>query len=83
MIRNVLVSNVASYGSIPENLGPLGVINYIYGANGGGKTTISNILRTPEAYNECLIEWTSERKKVLVYNRDFVRDNFAQSESIK
>jgi wobble nucleotide-excising tRNase len=55
-------------------------INFIYGANGCGKTTISNIIASPESYADSSIFWTSDNKEdVLVYNKAFREKNFGMN----
>jgi len=84
MINKLFVSNVASYDANEHVLGPLSKINYIYGANGSGKTTISRILRAPEKYPTCSVERDpGDQAPVLVYNQDFVRENLAVYDGIK
>lgn len=51
-------------------------VNYIFGSNGTGKTTISNILK--EKKEECVEIDTSNELKMLVYNKSFVGENFGQ-----
>jgi wobble nucleotide-excising tRNase len=48
-------------------------VNFIYGANGCGKTTISNFLYnlTDNKYNSCTFSWQNETHLTLVYNKDF------------
>lgn len=58
-------------------------INFIYGANGSGKSTISNFLMNQrnERFRESLIEWYGgTHADVKVYNRLFREQNFRQSE---
>lgn len=59
-------------------------VNYIYGANGSGKTTISRVIANPSAYPNCEVEWKSgQQLQSLVYNRDFVQENFRQDSKLK
>jgi len=54
-------------------------INFIYGVNGSGKTTISNFLKNPNAprFSECELEWVNDAPlKTLVYNKSFRDENF-------
>ena len=57
-------------------------INFIYGANGSGKSTIGSFLagdNNPRFVNSA-IEWDSElHETIYVYNRKFRRDNFQQT----
>ncbi len=60
-------------------MGPLKQINFLYGANGSGKTTISRIIDGELAFSHCTIKWAgSIPLEALVYNKDFIDRNFAQ-----
>lgn len=84
MIKYLSISNVATYGAKPEVLNNLSKLNFIFGSNGSGKTTISRVIAHPERYEDCKISWDSENElQTLVYNRDFVDANFNQSNEIK
>ena len=56
----------------------------IYGLNGTGKSTMSNYLynREAEKYVNCTIEGLSSNENVLVYNQQFVEDNFYNADTI-
>lgn len=82
MIESIKISSVASYTS-ETNLN-LSKSSFIYGANGSGKTTISRIIYDHSKYTSCQINWKNSTPiKAVVYNSDFVRDNFTQSQNIK
>jgi len=52
-------------------------INYFFGANGTGKTTISRVIADCMQFPDCSITWAKGLPlKTLVYNRDFVDLNF-------
>lgn len=62
-------------------------VNFIYGGNGCGKTTLSRLLAGPENWPEeideseferCEVEWEEWPIEVLVYNRDFKERNLAE-----
>jgi wobble nucleotide-excising tRNase len=55
-------------------------INYVYGGNGSGKTSISRLIANPSCNENCSITWKDKPLHCLVYNRDFVKDNFEQDE---
>jgi len=79
MISRVFLSNVATYDRVGSSLEPLVKINFIYGANGSGKTTISNYLSNPSEplYADCQIEWQNGIPlETLVYNKKFRDLNF-------
>lgn len=58
-------------------------INFFYGANGSGKTTITRVIANPNTYNSCYVEWYGNNKlKTIIYNEDFVRDYFYAKDSL-
>lgn len=84
MIESLSISNVATFGDKPEILFGLSKFNFIFGPNGAGKTTISRVIAEPDKYKHCQITWANGTStQTLVYNRDFIDDNFNQSSEIK
>lgn len=84
MIENIEISGVATYAGEKQILSNLKEVNYIYGANGSGKTTISRILNNPTFYPSCNVIWENGNKlPILVYNKDFVDEHFSVSETLK
>ncbi|EOH78694.1 AAA family ATPase [Enterococcus raffinosus] len=82
MIDSVRVHNVATYLN-PVEFKPK-KLNFIYGSNGSGKTTISKLLGNQLVSDDCLIKKNSDRGvSVLCYNKKFVEENFQQSENLK
>ncbi|ABX32234.1 conserved hypothetical protein [Petrotoga mobilis SJ95] len=80
-IEKIKISDVATYKENVE-INDLRKINFFYGSNGTGKTTISKIIASPNNYKNCEVKWRSDIKlKTLVYNDDFVRNYFYQSEN--
>ena len=54
-------------------------VNFIYGANGSGKTTISNILMNSSVSDGVSLKWKGDvPTKSLVYNKTFRDQNFAR-----
>lgn len=85
MIEAIHLSDVATYAPEVQSLGALRKVNYFYGANGSGKTTISRVIADPgnPHHSRCRIAWKNGRTlEALVYNRDFVEQNFG-GEDIK
>lgn len=56
-------------------------MNLIYGLNGSGKSTLSNYLKNldDERYRSCLLEGYDSSQEILVYNTEFIRENFYES----
>ncbi|SDQ26968.1 AAA family ATPase [Virgibacillus salinus] len=50
MIDEIVIRNVATYDSDGVKLSNLGKVNYFYGSNGSGKTTISEVLRNSSSH---------------------------------
>ena len=83
MLSSVAISNYASYKN-EQKLGPLKAINFVFGCNGSGKTTISRILANAENPPPgCSVAWDAEGTlQVRVYNKDHVDANFARDKRI-
>ena len=79
MINEIRITPpVATYLNLAR-LNDLRRINYIFGANGTGKTTISRVIAGDQGYEHCQLSWQSGRElERMVYNRDFVDRNFNQ-----
>ncbi|MCM1256384.1 MAG: AAA family ATPase [Roseburia sp.] len=83
MIKRIKVRNAATYDDVGVTIENIETINYIYGANGCGKTTISNFLDNMEEnqFTDCEAEWESTvAEKVFVYNKAFRERNFRESD---
>ncbi|WP_322904296.1 AAA family ATPase [Paenibacillus sp. SGZ-1009] len=84
MITEIHLKNRASYNNNGAKLTDLKAVNFIYGSNGSGKTTISNVIRNQHNLGDCKINWKDNTTiKTLVYNRDFVEENFKEQTLIK
>lgn len=84
MISEIQIRNCASFDHIGVTVSDLKAINFIYGPNGSGKTTISNVLADRDNYPQCAITWKDNRAiKPFVYNRHFIDENFGKSKNQK
>lgn len=84
MIKNIKIKNIATYGASPEVLDNLSKINYIYGSNGTGKTTISRVIANDIDCPDCEVTWQSGLQlDRLVYNLDFIEKNFNQPAELR
>lgn len=86
MIEKLMIKDVASYDNNGIEIN-FNKINYIFGSNGTGKTTISEYLRNINnpKYASCEIKWKEESSdiEVFVYNKHFVNENFGIRNEIK
>jgi wobble nucleotide-excising tRNase len=83
VILSLKLANVATYDVSGVQLSELKKINFIYGANGSGKTTASTYISQPDddKYQNCQIVWGSERPlSSLVYNKAFRDKNFGSTD---
>jgi len=85
MIDEILIKNTATYDDTGARIDRLKKINFFFGANGSGKTTISRVIGHDGdgTYPDCKINWRDGVLNTLVYNQDFVKENFRPSENLK
>lgn len=83
MIKKITMHNVASYKNM-VSLETDKKINLLYGLNGTGKSTLSDYLynRHESKFKDCSIEGLGNSDEILVYNQQFIRDNFYETEDI-
>ncbi|MGN8740922.1 AAA family ATPase [Collinsella sp. HCP3S3_B8] len=79
MISRINVSCLGPYGSDNASLDSLKSVNYIFGSNGSGKTTISEYMRTGITDDASRVEWEGPSRPVLVYNQHYVNGIFQNS----
>ena len=92
MISRITLRDVATFDHGGVTLEDLQRVNFIYGGNGCGKTTLSRFLasvsrqkgqgqqiRGKSQFKNCEVEWTGMPLKVLVYNRDFREKNLVEN----
>lgn len=81
MLESITVKSVATYDATGIQIDNLRKINFIYGTNGCGKTTLSKLIYNPTdaAYSDCRLRWKGNLPvNVLVYNKDFRERNFGK-----
>lgn len=81
----ISLRNIASFGKNSVILETDKKVNIVYGLNGTGKTTLSNFLYYREnksMYKDCKLEGVND-EKILVYNQDFIQDNFYNQDHLK
>lgn len=88
MIKSISMRNVATFKDKEVKIDNMKEVNFIYGYNGSGKTTISNYLKGGEnedKYKDCNIEWESEynHEKIVVFNKKFKEEYIFIPDDIK
>ncbi|MCK4842233.1 MAG: AAA family ATPase [Methylococcales bacterium] len=83
MINEIHIDKVTSYKT-PSKIIPDIKVSLIYGLNGSGKSTFSNLFYNPKdsEFSECKITEDSE-SEFLVYNQKFLSDYFYEEDSLK
>lgn len=80
MIKQVKISGTPPYIGDEQTIDAK-QINFLFGLNGTGKTTISRFLRKQDdpRFSQCAVEWIGSPLKCEVYNRDYVDENFGET----
>lgn len=79
MALKFTINNIASYKS-PVSINIDKRINFFYGLNGSGKTTIANFLQNPNQDCFCDCKFSEgQDKEFIVYNENFVGKQFYES----
>ncbi|MGL2852867.1 ATP-binding protein [Helicobacter pylori] len=86
-ISQIALKNVATFDENGASFEKLNYINFIYGANGSGKTTTSSFLKNlaengiEDKFANSKIEWyNNESLKIEVYNKQFKEEQFRHSQ---
>ncbi|WRD89048.1 AAA family ATPase [Helicobacter pylori] len=86
-ISQIVLKNVATFDENGASFENLNSINFIYGANGSGKTTTSSFLKnlaengTEDKFANSEIKWhNGESLKIEVYNKQFKEEQFRNSQ---
>lgn len=85
MIESIVVKQVASFDATGIQVNNLKKINFIYGANATGKTTISNLIADPvdSTFENCIVNWKhGQPLRALVYNKRFRDSNFGENNKL-
>ena len=81
VIETLTLKNIATYDSTGIRIDNMKKVNFVYGANGCGKTTITKFIdnQTDPLFCNCSLIWKSGIPvKALVYNKDFRLKNFGK-----
>jgi wobble nucleotide-excising tRNase len=78
VLEEVKIASEASYGVDGGTMSELRQINFVFGTNGSGKTTISRVMNDIGAHPTCRTTWRGGRAiECLVFNSDFARKSYA------
>ncbi|MCR5693260.1 MAG: AAA family ATPase [Bacilli bacterium] len=80
MIKSINLKNCTPYNC--AEITDCKSINFIFGSNGSGKSTVSSFLAgaSDVRYSESSIDWYSENHETIcVYNKNFRKENFKQT----
>jgi wobble nucleotide-excising tRNase len=84
MIESISLSNIATYSATKPEIIKLKEVNFVYGANGAGKTTISRLIENPGISADSSIKWLRNTPvPAMVYNNDFITTNFTDSKEFQ
>lgn len=84
MIEAIKLANEGAYDVDGARLDDLKPLNFVFGSNGSGKTTISRVIEGSSLHPNCVITWTGGAlMDTRVYNCDFVKKHFDTPGSIK
>lgn len=84
MIENIHLANEGAYDAAGTKLDGLKRLNFIFGSNGSGKTTISRVVEGTGTFPDCQVAWAGGSPlETRVYNKDFVEKHFDAKSSIK
>jgi wobble nucleotide-excising tRNase len=84
MIETIYLANEGTYDAEGTKLEGLKKLNFIFGSNGSGKTTISRVIEGSGSFPSCQITWAGGSPlQSRVYNTDFVEKHFDAESSIK
>lgn len=90
MINTIDIKKVASFDENGAIIQDLKKLNFVFGFNGSGKSTIAKFLyevslseeKRDPTYSLCSQQGYNNEEKILVYNDDFVKRNFIKSNEL-
>lgn len=84
MIDTLVICDCATFPPTSCTLADFKVVNFLFGANASGKTTISRVVAKVSDYPQCSITWKpATALDCLVYNFDFRDRNFKETGPLK
>lgn len=83
MTTTIKIQGPATF-SAPATITTDKKVNLVYGLNGTGKSTVCRFLKSPDHsdFSQCEILPPRDPSCIYVYNEEFVRENFYESETV-
>jgi wobble nucleotide-excising tRNase len=81
MLESITIRKVATFDDEGIQITDLKKVNFVYGVNASGKTTITKVIGNPTepSFANCSLVWRSGIPiKALIYNKDFREANFGK-----
>ena len=91
MIEKIIIKNVATYDEIGVEISELKKVNFFFGYNGSGKSTIAKYLynlsleadKQDTKFNSCSQNgYNDEEHQILVFNECFIKRNFIKNSTL-
>ena len=83
MIDSIALSNAATFCG-EHSIDDLKLMNYFYGSNAVGKSTVAKLIEDETCHASCNVNWKNGiRLNTMVYNKEFVEQNFSNVGELK
>ncbi len=90
MITTITLKNKATYNSTGVTIDDLTKLNYFFGNNGCGKSTLANYMQSisentsSSIYPDCSVDgYNPAQEEIIVFNQHFIENNFMNSDTLK
>ena len=86
MISSITMNGIATYNNI--TIPNLKKVNFFFGLNGSGKSTIAKYLNSliskDESFNQCTnIGFDDSQDHIMTFNEEFIEENFKRNSELK
>ena len=86
MISSITMNGIATYNNI--TIPNLKKVNFFFGLNGSGKSTIAKYLNSliskDESFNQCTnIGFDGSQDYIMIFNEEFIEENFKRNSELK
>lgn len=90
MFSSITIKDVATYSHTGVKISDLAKLNYFFGNNGCGKSTLARYLQSLAEkkndiqYPSCSFQgYDSNQEEIIIFNQDFIENNFKNSDTLK